>query len=92
MADRDSLAKLLQGILSGTAELGLASLPALAAFGKYRHEQGWKEAGLRSWIQNDPQALMLLADMVKEAADKLPQDTKTMLIMALGGVPQSTEN
>lgn len=91
MADRDDLTRLLQGILSGTAELGLASLPALAAFGKYRHEKGWKEAGLRSWLKNDPQALVTLAQIVQEGADKIPPDTKNMLIVALGGVPQPTE-
>ena len=83
-----TLVDLLKGILSGTAELGFASLPALAAFAEFKQEKGWKEAAFAEWIASDPKALPLLLVVLEKVKEKLPEQARTALIVALGGVPQ----
>jgi hypothetical protein len=82
---RQALADLLKGILSGTVDLGIHLIPLLASFGKFKMENGWKEAGFRTWLETDPQAPEVLANALKAARDTLPENVKNMLLMALSG-------
>lgn len=84
---REALSKLLKDILSGTANLGLDMLPALAAFTQYKKENGWKESAFSAWITSDPTALPLLTKVMEKIKKNLPETARMGLIIALGGIP-----
>lgn len=87
-AEKEVLANLLKGILSGTADISIGLLPALAAFAQYKKENGWKESAFGAWMTSDPNALPLLIKVVEKIKDKLPDTARMGLILALGGVPK----
>lgn len=87
MADQDGLAVLLKQILSGTANLGLSTLPLLKAFAQARASKDWKYMGLKEWLLEDPEAAVLLAEVLQDAQQKLPENVRAGLIAALGGTP-----
>lgn len=85
MSSQDTLSGLLKGILAGTADLGLKTLPALKAFAQHKGEAGWKVEAVKQWIQDDPEAIPLLIDAIQPIKDKLPEEARIALILALGG-------
>lgn len=87
-AQKEALAQLLKDILSGTASIGLETLPALAAFMQFKKENGWKESAFSAWLTSDTNALPMLSKVVERIKDKLPSGARAGLILALGGVPQ----
>ena len=80
-AYRLALAEMLKGLLSGTVDLGFNMLPLIASFTRYKVERGWREVGLKTWIENDPAAIEVLGSVLKSAWDKLPDTAKAMLRM-----------
>ena len=87
-AQKEALAQLLKDILSGTAELGFASLPAIAAFAKHRKELGWRVAAITAWAEADPKAHEILIKALTTVRSKLPEDVRKALIIALDGIPK----
>jgi len=85
MADQEGLAVLLKQILSGTANLGISTLPLLKAFGKARASKDWKYSGLKQWITEDPEAGALLTEVLYDIRQQIPENTRVAIIMALGG-------
>jgi hypothetical protein len=85
MSGQDTLSNLLSGILAGTADIGLKTLPALKAFALHKGEAGWKVAAVKQWLEEDPEALPLLVDAIEPIKDRLPEEARIALIMALGG-------
>jgi len=83
----ERLGGFLAQLLAGSADIGIATMPLLAAYKTAKQQDDWKEAGFSEWIQSDPNAIRLLERVLTRVKDQLPYQQRVALIIALGGVP-----
>lgn len=83
----EKLADLFKGMLAGTANLGIASMPLLKAYQLAKKDPAWKEKAFKDWLTEDEEAAVLLERVLKEIKTTIPEDKRIALIVALGGIP-----
>lgn len=81
------LGGLIKGILGGTVDLGITTLPLLAAYKKAKHDPEWREVGFQTWLEEDPNAAEMLVRVFQKTQETIPKNARDRLILALGGIP-----
>jgi len=83
----EALAGFLQGLLSGSIDIGMSLIPLVTVYQQAKQDPQWREMALAQWLKSDPRALMILVPALERAQSHLPFSVRKKIIVAMGGTP-----